>query len=40
VHKDAVAGAGSFELVELDLASLEDVRACADGLLARGDSST
>jgi NAD(P)-dependent dehydrogenase (short-subunit alcohol dehydrogenase family) len=37
VRKDAIAGGGSFELVELDLASLESVRACADGLLARGE---
>src|SRR5262250_701568 len=37
VRKDAIAG-GSFELVELDLASLKNVRACADGLLARGES--
>src|SRR5262249_21181843 len=36
-RKDAIAGAGSFELVELDLASLKNVRACADGLLARGE---
>jgi NAD(P)-dependent dehydrogenase (short-subunit alcohol dehydrogenase family) len=38
VRKDAIAGGGSFELVELDLASLRNVRACADGLLARGES--
>src|SRR5262244_3467072 len=37
VRKDAIAGGGSFELVALDLASLENVRACADGLLARGE---
>src|SRR5262250_572107 len=36
VRKDAIAG-GSFELVELDLASLKSVRACADELLAQGD---
>jgi NAD(P)-dependent dehydrogenase (short-subunit alcohol dehydrogenase family) len=35
VRKDAVAG-GSFEMVALDLASLESVRACADALLAKG----
>jgi NAD(P)-dependent dehydrogenase (short-subunit alcohol dehydrogenase family) len=28
---------GFFELVELDLASLKSVRACADGLLAKGE---
>src|SRR6202021_2338870 len=28
---------GSFELIELDLASLKSVRACADGLLAKGE---
>jgi NAD(P)-dependent dehydrogenase (short-subunit alcohol dehydrogenase family) len=31
-----VAGDGGFELVELDLASLKSVRACADALLADG----
>jgi len=36
VRKDATAGGGSFELVELDLASLKNVRACADRLLAKG----
>jgi NAD(P)-dependent dehydrogenase (short-subunit alcohol dehydrogenase family) len=38
VRKDAAAHGGSFELVELDLASLKSVRACADALLAKGDS--
>src|SRR5262249_52780610 len=38
VRQDATAGGGSFELVELDLASLKNVRACADGLLAKGES--
>jgi NAD(P)-dependent dehydrogenase (short-subunit alcohol dehydrogenase family) len=38
VRKDASANGGSFELVELDLASLKSVRACADALLAKGDS--
>src|SRR6478736_95028 len=38
VRKDAAANGGSFELVALDLASLKSVRACADGLLARGDA--
>ncbi|MBS1876839.1 MAG: SDR family NAD(P)-dependent oxidoreductase [Acidobacteria bacterium] len=36
VRKDAAAGGGSFELVELDLANLASVRACADGLMAKG----
>jgi NAD(P)-dependent dehydrogenase (short-subunit alcohol dehydrogenase family) len=36
VRKDAAANGGSFELVELDLANLKSVRACADGLLAKG----
>src|ERR1700723_4714362 len=38
VRKDATVGGGSFEMVELDLASLKNVRACADGLLAKGES--
>jgi len=38
VRKDPAANGGSFELVELDLASLKSVRACADALLAKGDS--
>jgi NAD(P)-dependent dehydrogenase (short-subunit alcohol dehydrogenase family) len=38
VRNDAAANGGSFELVELDLASLKSVRACADALLAKGDS--
>jgi NAD(P)-dependent dehydrogenase (short-subunit alcohol dehydrogenase family) len=33
VRKDAAAGNGSFELVELDLANLKSVRACAGVLL-------
>lgn len=37
VRKDAAAHGGSFELVELDLASLKSVRACADKLMAKGD---
>src|ERR1700686_2708019 len=36
VRKDALANGGSFELVELDLANLKSVRACADALLASG----
>src|ERR1700755_1982215 len=35
VHKDAAQG-GSLELVELDLASLASVRACAEALNAAG----
>jgi len=38
VRADAANNGGSFELVELDLGSLKSVRACADGLLARGES--
>jgi NAD(P)-dependent dehydrogenase (short-subunit alcohol dehydrogenase family) len=37
VRKDVAANGGSFELVELDLANLKSVRACADGLLAKGE---
>ncbi len=37
VRKDAAANGGSFEIVEMDLASLESVRACADGLQAQGE---
>jgi NAD(P)-dependent dehydrogenase (short-subunit alcohol dehydrogenase family) len=36
-RKDAAASGGSFGLVELDLASLKSVRACADKLLAKGE---
>ena len=36
VRKDAAAGNGSFELIELDLANLKSVRAAADALLAAG----
>jgi NAD(P)-dependent dehydrogenase (short-subunit alcohol dehydrogenase family) len=36
VRKDAANG-GSLELVELDLANLKSVRACADALLAKGE---
>src|SRR6266446_3342946 len=38
VRKDAAANGGTFELVELDLANLKSVRACADGLLAKGEA--
>ena len=37
VQKDAAGNGGSFELIELDLASLKSVRACADGLMAKGE---
>jgi NAD(P)-dependent dehydrogenase (short-subunit alcohol dehydrogenase family) len=37
VRKAAAANGGSFELVELDLANLKSVRACADHLLAKGE---
>lgn len=35
-RRDAAAGEGSIDLVSLDLASLESVRACADSLLNEG----
>jgi NAD(P)-dependent dehydrogenase (short-subunit alcohol dehydrogenase family) len=38
VRKDAVGSGGNFELVTLDLASFASVRACAEGLLKKGDS--
>ena len=37
VKEDAAANGGSFALIELDLADLKSVRACADGLLAKGE---
>jgi len=37
VRNDAAANGGSFELVELDLANLKSVRACADRLLAKAE---
>jgi NAD(P)-dependent dehydrogenase (short-subunit alcohol dehydrogenase family) len=37
VRTDAAANGGSFELIELDLANLKRVRACADRLLAKGE---
>src|ERR1700733_4632445 len=37
IRKDAAANGGSFELVELDLASLASVRSCADQLLRKGE---
>src|SRR3984893_11786551 len=36
VRNDAAAHGGSFELVALDLASLQSVRHCADELLTKG----
>lgn len=33
----AIVGGGSFDLVQLDLASLASVRACADELVSKGD---
>ncbi len=37
VQKDAAANGGSLELIELDLANLKSVRACADELLEKGE---
>ena len=37
VRKDAAANGGSLELIELDLANLKSVRACAGQLLAKGE---
>jgi NAD(P)-dependent dehydrogenase (short-subunit alcohol dehydrogenase family) len=37
VRKEAAANGGGLELIELDLASLKSVRACADRLLAKGE---
>ena len=37
IRKDAAANGGSFELIELDLASLASVRNCADQLLRKGE---
>ena len=36
VRTDAAGNGGSFEVIELDLANLKSVRACADALLAKG----
>ena len=36
IQRDAKENGGSFELVELDLADLKSVRACADALVAKG----
>jgi NAD(P)-dependent dehydrogenase (short-subunit alcohol dehydrogenase family) len=38
VRREAAAYGVSFELIELDLASLKSVRACADALLAKGET--
>src|SRR5258707_4016647 len=37
VQKDGDANGGGLELIELDLANLKSVRACADGLLEQGE---
>jgi NAD(P)-dependent dehydrogenase (short-subunit alcohol dehydrogenase family) len=37
VRKDAAANGGGFELVTLDLGDLKSVRACAEGLLKKGE---
>lgn len=37
IRKDAAGNGGSFDLVELDLASLASVRNCADQLLRKGE---
>jgi NAD(P)-dependent dehydrogenase (short-subunit alcohol dehydrogenase family) len=37
VRKEAQANGGGFELIELNLASLKSVRACADNLLDKGE---
>src|SRR5260370_38558224 len=37
VRAEAAENGGSFELVELDLAGLKSVRACADELVAKGE---
>jgi NAD(P)-dependent dehydrogenase (short-subunit alcohol dehydrogenase family) len=37
VRNAAAAHGGTFNLIELDLANLKSVRACADGLLAKGE---
>ena len=37
VREAAAANGGGFELIELDLANLKNVRACADALLAKGE---
>ena len=38
VRKDAAQNGGSFEVTELDLGNLKSVRACAERLLAQGES--
>jgi NAD(P)-dependent dehydrogenase (short-subunit alcohol dehydrogenase family) len=37
LRKDATANGGSFELIEVDLASLKSVRECAEQLLAKAE---
>jgi NAD(P)-dependent dehydrogenase (short-subunit alcohol dehydrogenase family) len=36
-RKEAATHGETFELVELDLANLKSIRACADGLRAKGE---
>jgi NAD(P)-dependent dehydrogenase (short-subunit alcohol dehydrogenase family) len=38
VRRDAISGGGGIELIALDLANLQSVRACADALLKKGDA--
>jgi NAD(P)-dependent dehydrogenase (short-subunit alcohol dehydrogenase family) len=38
VRRDATENEGSFELIELDLSNLKNVRGCADELIAKGQS--
>jgi NAD(P)-dependent dehydrogenase (short-subunit alcohol dehydrogenase family) len=38
VRQAAASGGGSLELIAIDLASLDSVRACADALLRKGES--
>jgi NAD(P)-dependent dehydrogenase (short-subunit alcohol dehydrogenase family) len=35
--REAAANGGSFELIELDLASLKSIRSCADGVLPKAE---
>ena len=37
IRKDAAANGGQFELIQLDLADLKSVRACADELVAKNE---
>jgi NAD(P)-dependent dehydrogenase (short-subunit alcohol dehydrogenase family) len=38
IRKDAAANGGQFELIQLDLADLKSVRACADELVAKNET--